>query len=239
MGLFDLFTKKNKTAVGTTRSALEEAKDPKATKGAGGAVTRLIQSLLAVGVDGRPPFASATSVADRALEKTGSADAAIKLLTRSHVRGGATGGFITGLGGFATMPVAIPANVFEFYVQATRMVAAIARLRGYDLADPTIRTAVLLTLVGSDADDVLRKAGVGVGGGMATGLALRRLPASAMMVINKAIGFRLLRTVGEKTLTRFGKAIPFIGGAVGGGMDGWMMSRIAKAAKKEFPAIEA
>lgn len=233
-----LFGKKKDSSLRTTRSALEEAGDPGATKGAGGAVTRLIQSLLAVGIDGRPPFASASSVADRALDKTGSVDKAIKLLTRSHVRGGATGGFITGLGGFATMPVAIPANVFEFYVQATRLVAAIARLRGYDVTDPTVRTAVLLTLVGSDADDVLRKAGVTVGGGMATGLALKRLPASAMMVINKAIGFRLLRTVGEKTLTRFGKAIPFIGGAVGGGVDGWMMSRIARSARREFPALE-
>lgn len=233
-----LFGKKKESSLRTTRGALEEAKDPGATKGTSGAITRLIQSLLAVGIDGRPPFASASSVADRALDKTGSVDKAIKLLTRSHVRGGATGGFITGLGGFATMPVALPANVFEFYVQATRLVAAIARLRGYDVTDPTVRTAVLLTLVGSDADDVLRKAGVTVGGGMATGLALKRLPASAMMVINKAIGFRLLRTVGEKTLTRFGKAIPFIGGAIGGGVDGWMMSRIARSARREFPALE-
>jgi hypothetical protein len=40
------------------------------------------------------------------------------------------------------MPVALPANVAEFYLIATRMVAAIADVRGYDVTDPQIRTAV-------------------------------------------------------------------------------------------------
>ena len=70
------------------------------------------------------------------------------------------------------MPIALPANVLEFYVQATRMVGAIATLRGYDVQDPRIRTAVLLTLVGSKSDDVLKKAGMATGGGRVTSLAL-------------------------------------------------------------------
>ena len=37
------------------------------------------------------------------------------------------------------MPVAVPVNVAEFYVQATRMVGGIATLRGYDLAEPEVR----------------------------------------------------------------------------------------------------
>ncbi len=52
---------------------------------------------------------------------------------RLHVVGGVVGGFVTGLGGFVTMPVALPVNIAEFYVQATRMVGAIATLRGYDV----------------------------------------------------------------------------------------------------------
>lgn len=64
-------------------------------------------------------------------------------------------GFVTSLGGFITMPVALPANVTGFYLLATRMVAAVAKARGYDLTQPHIRSAVLLSLVGADADDLL------------------------------------------------------------------------------------
>jgi hypothetical protein len=71
---------------------------------------------------------------------------------------------VTGLGGFVTMPVALPVNIAEFYIQATRMVGGIATLRGYDLADPQVRTAVMLTLVGARADEVLAKAGLSTGG---------------------------------------------------------------------------
>lgn len=154
------------------------------------------------------------------------------------MRGGAAGGFITSLGGFVTMPVAIPANVFEFYVQATRMVGSIAHLRGYDVSRDEIRTAVLLTLVGNDATEALRESGVPVGalgGGAVTSLLVGRLPKSALMVVNKAVGFRVLRSVGQKTLARFGRLVPVAGGVLGGALDGWLMRRIAKSARKEFP----
>lgn len=231
MGLFDLL-RRDRADVNRTRSALEEANDP-AT--GGGAITSLIQRVLSLGIDGRGPFDSAATVAAKALAKGGSTDEAIDRIVASHVRSGAAGGFVTSLGGFITLPVALPANVLEFYVLATRMTAAIAHLRGYDLAKPSVRSAVLLALVGSKADDVLAKAGVAVGGGRWTAMALDRLPKAALMVINKAVGFRLLRMAGEKTLARFGRLVPILGGVIGGGLDGYMMSRIGRHARTEFP----
>ncbi|GAB3706247.1 EcsC family protein [Mariniluteicoccus flavus] len=234
MGLLDIF-KPKKQDVTTTRSALEEAS---AGGGERNAITKLIENILDVGIDGRGPFAGSVKIAQKASTK-GDTEKAIDAIINQHIRSGAAGGFVTSLGGFVTMPVAIPANVFEFYVQATRMVGAIAHLRGYDVDADQIRSAVLLTLVGSKAEDVLAKAGVpmgSIGGGRVLGMALGGLPKSALMVINKAVGFRLARTVGEKALTRFGKAIPLAGGVIGGALDGWMMKRIGDHAKKEFPA---
>jgi hypothetical protein len=150
---------------------------------------------------------------------------------------GAAGGFLTGLGGFVTMPVALPANILEFYVQATRMVGAIASLRGYDITDERIRTAVLLTLVGSKSDDVLKKAGMSTGGGRVASMALKNLPPAALMVVNKAVGFNLMRGVGGKLLTRLGRGLPVAGGFVGGGLDAYMMKKIADQAMKEFPTV--
>lgn len=241
MGLFDLLRRdKAKDDIATTRSAMEAAKDPDSD--AHGAVSRLIAKLLDLGIDGRGPYAGAVKVADRARGSDGDSprelDKAIDKVIGQHVRGGAAGGFATSLGGFITMPVAIPVNVFEFYVQATRMVAAVAHLRGYDLTAPEVRTAVLLTLIGNDASDVLSKAGVPVGavtGGAATSLLVGRLPKSALMVVNKAVGFRLLRSVGERSLARLGKLIPLAGGVLGAALDGFLMRQLGKAARKEFP----
>ena len=134
------------------------------------------------------------------------------------------------------MVAALPANVFEFYVQATRMVASIAHLRGHDVTDPRIRTAVLLCLVGSNASEVLGKAGVNLGGGTAIRVATSSLPKSALMVVQKAVGFRILRGVGERVFARLGKLVPLLGGVFGAGLDFAMMRAIAEHAKKEFPA---
>ncbi len=239
MGLIDLF-KPKREQVKAARSALDAANDPAADAGAASqAINKVMDMLLDIGLDGRGPIRSAAQVASAAKKDKGSREEAINAVARGTMYRGALGGFVTGLGGFVTMPIALPANVLEFYVQATRMVGAIASLRGYDIQDPRIRTAVLLTLVGSKSDDVLKKAGMATGGGRVTSLALRNLPPAALMVVNKAVGFNLMRGVGTKVLGRFGRGVPVAGGFFGAGVDGYMMKKIADHAMKEFPATDA
>ncbi|HEV2797541.1 MAG TPA: EcsC family protein [Nocardioides sp.] len=234
MGLLDLL-RPGRSETRKTRAALDAANDPQTDPGA---IDRLVTMLVDTGLDGRGPLSSARELADEALAKTGGdREEAINRLARSAMVGGGIGGFVTGLGGFVTMPVSLPANVAEFYIQAVRMVGGIATLRGYDLTEPRVRTAILLTLVGSDSDEVLKKAGMATGGSRVTSYALRGLPPAALMVVNKAVGFRLMRGVSEKVLSRFGRGIPVAGGLVGGGIDGYMMKKIADHAMKEFPPI--
>ena len=114
------------------------------------------------------------------------------------------------------------------------MVASIACLRGYDLRQPEVRSAVLLTLVGADSDDLLALAGLTTGGRLAS-LAAERLPGPALMMVNKGVGFRLLSQLGRKGLPRFGRAVPLMGGAVGAGVDVYLLRRIADHARHEFP----
>jgi hypothetical protein len=206
-----------------------------ADRGDEGVVARLVQVLLDAGIDGLGPLKSARELADQARRETRTPAGAEKKVIRSLVVKGGVGGFVTSLGGFVTMPVALPVNVVEFYVGATRMVATIATLRGYDLDDPQVRTAVLLTLVGSEADEVLARAGLTGGTGKVVGLVGQSLPPAALLMVNKAIGFRLLRGFGEKAFARLGRGVPIAGGVVGGGIDVWMMKRIADHALTEFP----
>lgn len=235
MGLIDVF-KPKKDEVTQTKSALEAAEDPTVDDGA---INRVVTMLLDIGLDGRGPFDSATQVAEAALLEHGTPEEALKAVARAAMLRGGIGGFVTGLGGFITMPIALPANILEFYVQATRMVGAIATLRGYDVSDERIRTAVLLTLVGSKSDEVLKKAGMTTGGGRLASLALRNMPPAAVMVINKAVGFNLMRGLGTKFLGKLGRGIPVAGGVVGGGIDVYMMKKIADHAMQEFPAKPA
>jgi hypothetical protein len=196
--------------------------------------TRIVERLLDLGIDGRGPVDSAQLVADKARSTHPDADRAIDAVVSQHLRLAAAGGFVTGLGGFVTLPVALPVNVAEFYLLATRMVAATACLRGYDLGQPEIRSAVLLTLVGADSDDLLKKAGVTPTGRLAN-LAAQRLPGPALMMVNKGVGFHLLSQIARKSLPRFGKAVPLVGGAIGAGVDTYLLRRIADHARHEFP----
>lgn len=240
MGLFGFGkddAKDAKDRIAQTKSALEQAREaPKDQGFVGNSATKMVENLLDTGIDGKGPFDSAAKVASTALTKNGGdVDKAVDDIVGSHVKLAAAGGFVTSLGGFITLPVSLPANVLGFYLLATRMTAAVASLRGHDITQPQIRTAVLLTLVGADADDLLAKAGMVAPAGRLTNLAAQRLPGPALMVVNKAIGFRLLSTAGKKTFSRFGRNVPLVGGVVGASLDGWLLKRISDNARREFP----
>ncbi len=224
-------------AVQDVRTALERASDR--TEDAGllaNQAIRVVENVLDLGIDGKGWFDSAAEVADAALEAHGGdREAAVQAIVRNHVLMGGAEGFVTSLGGFVTLPIALPVNVLSFYVLATRMTASVARLRGYDIDQQQIRSAVLLTLVGADADDLLAKAGMAAPSGGLTNLAAQRLPGPAAMVVRKGVGFRLLASVGKNMFTRFGRAVPVVGGFIGGGVDAWMLHRVADNARGEFP----
>lgn len=213
---------------------VQPSPDP-APGGLEGRAGDLVQRLLAVGIDGRGPFDGAVEVARAARQQHPSVESAVHAVVRRHTRLVAGSGFVTGLGGLVTMPVALPANVFGFHVLAVRAVAAIAELRGYDTSRPEVRSAVLLTLVGADATDVLKSVGLPTGGRLAR-IATSRVPRPALMLLNKGVGFRLLTRFGTTGLVRVPtRAVPLVGGAVGGAVDAVMFRRIAKAAEHALP----
>ena len=237
MGLLDR-GRRAKDAVKDTRSALERAGDAPQDEGPlGNQAIRVVDAILDLGIDGKGPFAPAGAVADRALRAAGGdVEKAVDAVVRQHTRAAAAEGFVTSLGGFITLPVALPANVVAFYALATRMTAAIARLRGHDIEKPQIRTAVLLTLVGADADDLLKKAHLAApAGGRLVNLAAQRLPGPVEMVVKKGVFFRLVAGSGKTVLSRFGRGVPVAGGLVGAGVDAVLLRRVASDAKREFP----
>ncbi len=196
----------------------------------------MVRRMVDAGIDGLGPFDPSSQIVAEALKEHPETEDAIDSIIRRHYTLAAAGGFMTGVGGLLTMPVALPANVVGFYLLAARMTGAVAQLRGYDPATEQTRTALMLTLLGADADDILQRAGV-VGGGTMGAIALNRVPKAAAMVINKGLGFRVATQLGRRTLGRLGRAVPLAGGFIGAGLDFYLLKRIAGHVREEFPPV--
>lgn len=210
---------------------------PAGTSASDRAALAVADRLIALGIKGVGPVDSAQKVADEALVAAGGdVEKAISRVTRQHQKLAVGEGFLTGLGGFVTLPVAMPANVLAFFALAARNSAAIAALRGWDLKRPETRSAVLLTLAGGDARALMGRAGVVTATGRVADLAAQRLPEPALMILNKGVGFHILSSFGQKGLARVvGRGIPLVGGVVGAGADAYLLRQIVAKAKNDFP----
>lgn len=145
----------------------------------------------------------------------------------------ATSGFITGIGGLLAMPVALPANITSVLFVQVRMIAAIAILGGYDVKDDRVKSLVYSCLVASSCKDVLKNFGIKFGQKIAV-KAIQQIPFAVITKINQAVGFRLLTKFGEKGLINLGKAVPFLGGIIGGGVDLISTKKIGNIARDVF-----
>jgi hypothetical protein len=197
---------------------------------------RLVGQVVEVGVNGAGPISGAVQVADEhLLAAGGDREAAIRRLVATHVRLAAVSGFVTGLGGLATLPVTIPAATAGLYVLATRMSAGIAYLRGYDVHTEEVRSAVLVSLLGSAGASVLKRTGIEVGQ-RSTAAVLQRVSGRALLEINKKVGYRLVTKAGELGVINLSKLVPLVGGPIGATVDGLSCRTIATYALRTFPA---
>jgi hypothetical protein len=144
-----------------------------------------------------------------------------------------TSGFLTGLGGLLLLPIALPASFGAAWVIQARLAGAIARIGGHDLNSGGVRTLVVACLVGDALNDVTKAVGVQIGKGLAKGL-LRQVPGRLLVEVNRRIGYRLLAMAGEKGVAGLVKAVPFVGGVVGGTFDAYTCRAVGKTAKEQF-----
>lgn len=145
----------------------------------------------------------------------------------------ATSGFVTGLGGLITLPVAVPANIASVLFVQVRMIAAIAHLGGYDVKNDKVKTLVYSCLVANSAKDVLKDIGVAVGNKVAMN-AVKSISGKTLLEINKKVGFKLFTKFGEKGVINLGKAVPLLGGFIGGTFDAYTTNSIGNVARDTF-----
>lgn len=198
---------------------------------AGSALRRIVE----VAIDGTGRLPGARAAAAKHLERAGgSVDDAIESIIDSHIRLGTAQGFVTNIGGIATAAVLVPANLAGVAVVQVRMVAAIAHLRGYDIDDRRVRTALVMCLIGGE--QLGRR--IASGGLPTTPMAVATAP-----VFDPALDARVSEIAVTGLLTRVGgkhlplmitRRIPLVGGGVGAVLDGMATYQIGQFAKGEL-----
>lgn len=185
-----------------------------------------------VGVGPLPPAAQA---ADKQLaEQRGDVDKAVHEVIENHVRYAGAQGFVTNIGGLVTAAVTIPTNITGLALIQTRMIAGIVHLRGYDLDDPRVRNAILVTVLGEDSvEKMVKKRKL-----PAPPMALATAPlhdASIDALISTEVASDLITKVAGKRLAiTVGRRVPVVGGLVGMGADGFLTWKIGRYADREF-----
>ncbi|MFW9081962.1 EcsC family protein [Pseudomonas sp. P2757] len=144
-----------------------------------------------------------------------------------------TSGFITGLGGLITLPIALPANITSVLFVQVRMIAAIAHLGGYDIKDDKVKTLVFACLTANSAKEVLKDIGIAVGNKLALN-AVKSISGKTLLEINKKVGFKLFTKFGEKGIINLGKAVPLLGGVIGGTFDAYTTNTVGNIARDTF-----
>ena len=199
------------------------------------AAIQLINWITDRAINGIPPLCSAENLALEYKIDTSYPDdeERIESLINWETSKNFTTGFITGLGGILTLPVAVPASLGASWVIQARMAAAIAHISGHDIHSDRVKTFILLTLLGDACKDILKDVGIKVGQGLAKSV-LKQIPGKVLIEINKKVGFRLLTKAGEKGAVNLVKMIPLAGGFIGGAFDAAACRIVGKQAKNLF-----
>jgi hypothetical protein len=184
-------------------------------------------------INGVPGLGTAVELAEDYMKDEGTPTDKANALIRWQIAKCATSGFVTGLGGIITLPVAVPANIASVLYVQIRMVAAIAHIGGYDVRDDRVKTLIYAALCGSAAVEVLKDVGVKIGVKL-TEKMIQNISREVIVKINQAVGFRLVTKFGSTGVINLGKAVPVVGGLIGGTMDGLTTNTIGNVSHNIF-----
>ena len=197
-------------------------------------VMKILDSCYEKCLNGIPKISpSVEEMANDYLKKYKTKEEACKAMIRNQITKCATSGFITGFGGFITMPVTLPANITSVIYVQMRMIACTSYMAGFDLDSDQTQTFVYACLAGVAVNNVIKQAGIKFGVKFANGL-IKKIPGKVLTKINQKVGFRFVTKFGTKGVVNLGKLIPGVGAVIGGGLDLVETKIIAKRSYKWF-----
>lgn len=182
-----------------------------------GLLVKMLDLAYSKAVNGFIGVDSAYELAHTYLSQKGTLEQQVDSLIRWQVTKASASGFTMGMGGLMTLPITVPANVASVIYLQIRMITAIAHMGGHDINNDKVKSMVYLCMVGNGAKELLKDLGVKVG---------QDLMAKAVTRLSARLSAK-----GANSLT---KAVPLLGGVIGGSMDAASTRIIGKVAKKIF-----
>ncbi len=208
---------------------------PKVTELAPNITAGFVHHALERAIRGVGPLDSAAMAAEKQLEEQkGDVDKAIREVIENNVRLAGAQGFLTNIGGLVTMAVMVPTNITGLALIQCRMVAGIAHLRGYDLADKRTRNAIMASLLGEERVVALVKKKKIPGTPMALATAPVHDPHVDVVMANEVASELITMVAGKRIATTVGRRVPVVGGLVGAGADGFSTWKIGRYVDREL-----
>lgn len=157
-------------------------------------------------------------------------------LSRWHSSRAGALGFVSGLGGLATLPVSFSVGIFsELYLQA-RLSACIAHVYGHDIDDDQTK-ALVFACLGLVTDTPPESGG-------ARNLTAAHFKSKAMQEVfsevavrsNQWVLTRVGSAVGSKSLGHVSRVIPLVGSVATAGTGAYSIYKTGKKAQQRFSA---
>ncbi|MFV0452576.1 MAG: EcsC family protein [Propioniciclava sp.] len=193
-----------------------------------------LRQLLDTAISGVSFLPSAKKAAAHHLVRRDSVEDAIDGLVVNHIGLAMAQGFVTNLGGLATVAVALPANMAGVAVLQIRMVAAIAHLRGYDIEAARVRTALAMCLLGEEGSTRLVRTGILPGLPVVVATAPVHDRNLDTVISERLFGELAARLGGRHAGVMLARRIPLLGGGVGGALDAAHTHGIGRFARDQF-----
>ncbi|MDX1419242.1 MAG: EcsC family protein [Rubricoccaceae bacterium] len=183
--------------------------------------TYFLNQLYPKAVDGLPLLGRPEETAAPWRERPGTARHRASQMVRPHIALAGTTGFVTGLGGWLTLPITLPADLTGVALLQLHLAASCAALAGRDLDARATRDEVVECLLKTDEGENTEEeeAANRVGVKLAE-RGLRFFVSQAMSWTAKQAGQRLVAR-------RFARGVPLVGGAIGAVSDAYMTRLVA------------
>lgn len=185
--------------------------------------TFLLNQLYPKAIDGLPLLGTPLQTAAPFRRGDDPLRARAERMIRPHVALAGTTGFVTGLGGFLTMPVTVPADLAGVALLQLHLAASCATLAGLDLHDDTTRERIVECLLKTDQgpDNTAKEEAATRAGVKVAERGIRYVLQKSAEWTAKAAGTRLMAR-------RFARGVPLVGGAIGAISDTYSTRVVAR-----------
>lgn len=157
-------------------------------------------------------------------------------LVRAHIALSSATGFASGLGGWLTLPITLPANIAGVALLQVHMAASVAALAGKDPADDLTRSRVLECMIGASPnpeEGPVRDAEQETIDRIGLKLAEKGL-RTAISLAGEAASWGARTAAKSLAKRRLLRGVPLVGGFIGALSDGFTTRQVARNALDMF-----